>query len=86
MRPTKFRYSEPVSRPNSAMPSGHDPDLPLDLHHVRDQIEPKNLNSSGSGREQTGQHFDGGGFSRAVRSQEAEELAGSDFQVHIFDG
>src|SRR5271170_1316123 len=25
MRPTKFRYSEPVSRPNSAMPSGTTP-------------------------------------------------------------
>ena len=40
----------------------------------------------GTGREQPSQHFDGGGFSRAVGAEEAEELSGRDAQVDAVDG
>ena len=36
-----------------------------------------------SGRQQAGEHFDGGGFSGAVGAQESEELAGSDAEIYV---
>src|ERR1700687_2233242 len=48
-------------------------------------MEAQNLYSSRGGREQASQHLDGGGFPRAIRSQEAEELARCDSEIHIFD-
>src|SRR5258708_814576 len=64
----------------------HDSDLPFDLHHLADQIEAENLNSPGGRREQAGEHLDGRGLSGAIRSQKAEELAGSHSKIHVFDG
>src|SRR5881275_2375812 len=49
-------------------------------------IEPENLHAAFSGREQAGQHFDGRGFSGAIRAEESVELARRNRQVHVFYG
>src|SRR5947199_10746035 len=49
-------------------------------------IEPENLHAAFSGREQAGQHFDGRGFSGAIRAMESVELARRNRQVHVFFG
>ncbi len=40
----------------------------------------------GTGREQPGEHLDGGGFPRAIGAEEAEELSGGDAQVDVVNG
>ncbi len=42
--------------------------------------------AAGSGREETGEHFDHGGLAGAVGAEEAEELAGLDGKIHIVNG
>ena len=86
MRPTKFRYSAPVRRPKSAMPFGHDADLALHFDGILRQIDAENFACARRGREQAGEHFDGGGFAGAVGAQKSEELAGSDAQIYVVDG
>ena len=49
-------------------------------------IQPENLHAAFSGREQAVQHFDGRGFSGAIRAEESVELARRNRQVHVFYG
>ncbi len=65
---------------------GHDPDLALDFDGMRVEIDAEDFDASGAGREQAGQHFDGGGFTRAIGAEEAEELSGGDAQVDVVNG
>jgi hypothetical protein len=65
---------------------GDDADLALDVYGIGVEIETENFDSPGTGREQPGEHLDGGGFSRAVGAEEAEELSGRDAQVDAVDG
>src|ERR1700758_4529949 len=50
------------------------------------EIEPENFDSSGTGCKQSGEHLDRGRFPCAVGAQEAEELSGSNAQVHAVHG
>ena len=53
---------------------------------MRCKIEPENLHAAGGWREQTGQHFYGGGFTRPIRAEEAIELARRNREVYLLDG
>ena len=46
----------------------------------------QNAHLSARGRQQAGQHFDGGGLAGAVGAEKAEELPGGDAEVHILHG
>ena len=48
-------------------------------------IKPSNGNGTRGGLEQAHDHFDGGGFTRAVGSQKAEQLTGRHFQIDTPD-
>jgi hypothetical protein len=65
---------------------GHHSDLPFDFERSSDEIQAENFDSARRGREQTGEHFDRGGFSCAVGAEEAEKLSGSDAEIYILDG
>ena len=64
---------------------GDDADLPLHLNRIFLQIKAEDFDSPGAWREQPGEHFDGGGFARAVGAEEAKELSGGDAQFDIVD-
>ena len=70
------------SRSNSPMPSGTTPIWRLTSTGLRGKIEPQaSCMRPGSRRQQPGQHFDGGGFSRAVGPQKTKELPGRHLQI-----
>ena len=50
------------------------------------EIEAENFDSPATGREQPGEHLDGGRFPCAIGAEEAEELSGSNAQVDAIDG
>src|SRR5580704_11304226 len=52
---------------------GHQTDLLLDLQGAFGHRQAQQRNGAFGGRRQTHQHFDGGGFPRAVGSQKSEE-------------
>src|SRR5579863_1466009 len=65
---------------------GDDADLPFDFYGTDVEVESEDLDLPGTGREQSGEHLDGGGFPCAVGAEEAEELAGRHLQVDAVDG
>ena len=65
---------------------GDDPDLTLHLNGMAEQIHAENADEAGAGREQAGEHFDGGGFAGAVRTEKAEELAALHGEVERVNG
>src|SRR4029077_17618277 len=65
---------------------GNHSDLALDFDGVSVEIDAENFNSPGTGREQSGEHLDRGGFPRAIGAEKAEELSGGDAQVDAVDG
>ena len=75
-----------VRRPNSAMPSGTTPIWRLTSTELAARSSPRMLDGAAGGREQAGEHLDGGGFAGAVGAEEAEELAGLDGEVDVVDG
>ena len=68
------------------MPSGTTPIWRLTSTGCGVEIEAENFDAPGGGREQAGEHLDGGGFARAVGAEEAEELSGRDAQVDAVNG
>ena len=63
---------------------GDDADLAFHFDGVcGDCVEAEDLDGAGGGREQAGEHLDGGGFTCAVGAEEAEELAGGDGEVDV---
>ena len=61
----------------------HYADLALNLHRVGGKIQPEKLHATGRGCEQPGEHFNGGGFSRAIGAEEAEKVPRGDLQIDI---
>ena len=59
----------------------HDAELSANARTIRIWIAPKNLKGSGGARRDAGDHAHRGGFPRAVRSEEAEELAVANVEV-----
>ena len=49
-------------------------------------VEPRHAALAGGGRQQAGEHLDGGGLAGAVGPQEAEDLAGLDLEGHAVHG
>src|ERR1700732_841820 len=64
----------------------YDADLAFHFDRVTAEVHPKNLDASGRWSEQAGKHLDGCGFSGAVGTEEAEELAGCNLEVYVIDG
>ncbi len=58
-------------------------DQPLDLHRLLPAVQPGNCRAAAVGVQQTHQHADGGGFARAVGSQEAKDFALLNSEGHI---
>ena len=50
------------------------------------KIHAQQFHAAGSGSEKSGKHFDGSGFTGAIGSEEAKELAGLHAQVYRIDG
>ena len=65
---------------------GHDADLAFEFGGVFGEVGAEDADRSGGGREQAGEHLDGGGFAGAVGAEEAEELPGLHGEVHVVDG
>ncbi len=65
---------------------GDDADLAFDFDGVGGGVEAENLDGAGGGREEAGEHLDGGGFAGAVGAEEAEELAGGDGEIDVLNG
>ena len=65
---------------------GYHSDLPFDFERSGGEIQAEDFDPARRGREQTGEHFDRGGFSCAVGAEEAEKLSGSDAEIYILDG
>ena len=64
---------------------GNDSDLAFDLDRMRRKIDAEDFDTSRAGSEEAGEHLYGGGFSRAIGTEEAEELAGRDLQIDVVD-
>ena len=64
---------------------GNDADVALELGGVCGEVLAENADAAGGGCEQAGEHFDGGGFARAVGAQEAEELSGGYGEIDILN-
>ena len=86
MRPTKRRYSDAGEAAEERQAFGDDADLALDFEGMGGEVEAEDLDVAGGGREQAGEHFDGGGFAGAVGAEEAEELARGDGEGDVIDG
>ncbi len=71
---------------NAALACQHGAQTPPDFVRLFDDIEAIDLGRAAGGLEQGAQHADGGGFSCAVRSQQTEDFAALDLQVHAIDG
>jgi hypothetical protein len=68
---------------------GHVADPAADAGRVADQVVPRHDGAARGGREQRGEHPQGGGLARAVGAEEAQDLARGHGQVdatHRFDG
>src|SRR2546428_13376325 len=63
----------------------HDAEAPPHLRLVRGGIEPVELERAARGPQQGREHLDGGGLPGAVRTEEREDLAGSDAEGDIGD-
>src|ERR1700738_2444498 len=50
------------------------------------KINAHHFDTPGTRRQQPCQHLDGGGFSRAVRTQKAKKLPGGHLQIHVVYG
>ena len=59
--------------------------MALDFDGVGEEVLTEDLDGAGGGREEAGEHLDGGGFAGAVGSEEAEELAGLDVEIDVVD-
>ncbi len=64
----------------------HQADLLFDVERPLGHRQSQQLNAAGSGRRQAHQHFDGGGFAGAVRSQESEEATLGNGEREAVDG
>src|SRR5580704_14025881 len=64
---------------------GHDANLTLDVDRMSVEIEAEDFDLAGTGRQQSCEHLDRGGFPRAVWAEKAEELSGRDAQVDTVD-
>lgn len=51
-----------------------------------DGIEAVELHTAAGGRQQGSQHFNGGGFTRAVGAEESKDLALGDIESDVIDG
>src|SRR5262249_45781801 len=58
----------------------HDSNRLPRLDRIAADVEASNLRRAGIGLDQGGQHVDGGCFARTVRTEQAEELPGTDLQ------
>jgi len=65
---------------------GNDSDLAFDFDGVGGRVKAEDLNAAGGGGEESGEHFDGGGFAGAVGAEEAEELTRRDGEVDVLNG
>jgi hypothetical protein len=61
-------------------------DLAFDLRRMGIEIESQDFDSPGTWSEQSGEHLDGRGLARAIGPKEAEELPGSDAEIHAVHG
>ncbi len=64
----------------------HVTDVLFDGFRLRHHIQAAHGCAAGSGQQQPAQHADGGGFARAVGSQESENLAAADVEIHMVHG
>src|SRR5229473_5066933 len=78
----RFAYSQLFRKPGFLQ---RDPDFFTQLARMRFPRLPENTDLSGSGFEQTFQNFDGGGFSRSVRPQQAETFSRPNLQIQSTD-
>src|SRR6202021_798627 len=60
--------------------------LTLDFDGVGGGVEAEDLDAAGGGCQETGEHFDGCGFSCSVGAEESEELARRDGEVDVLNG
>ena len=65
---------------------GNDANLAFYGDGIGDEIGAENGHAPFAGREQAGEHLDGGGFSGAIGAEKSEELAGSDGQIDVVHG
>jgi len=64
---------------------GHQTDAPLDIEFAFGERHAQQFNGAGGGRDEAGEHADGGGFARAVGTQESEEATAGDDEVEAVD-
>src|SRR4051794_17555855 len=60
---------------------GNDADLALHFYRIVVEIEAQDLDASGTGGEQPGQHLDGRRLACAIGAEEAEELPRGDAEI-----
>src|ERR1700677_4135837 len=65
---------------------GDEADVAFDVDWIREQIEPADFGGSAGGPEHAGEHFERGGFSRAVGAKEADDLARWNVEGDFVDG
>ena len=63
-----------------------DADAALDLDGVLDHVQAGHVGGAAGRDDERGEHADGGRLARAVRAEQAEELAARDVQVDALDG
>jgi hypothetical protein len=61
-------------------------DLAFDFNWVGGGVEAEDLDAAGGWGEESGEHFDCGGFSCAVGAEKTEELTGSDGEIDVLNG
>src|SRR5579871_5768883 len=64
----------------------HVPDVMLDGFRLGHDVESADRGGAGGWQKQSAEHADGGGFSGAVRSEEAEDFAAPDVERDVVDG
>ena len=75
-----FRSREPLEKSHALR---HHADLALHFNRLRGEIQAQQFHASRGRRKQPSQHFDGGGFSRAVGAEESEKLSRGHAQIHF---
>ena len=83
MRPAKLRNSAPGETAEERHTFWDNTDLALHVDRVSVEIDAEDVDASGAGSKQSGEHLDGGGLSCAIGAEETEELAGGDAQVNV---